>query len=619
MYGADRVFSGISLEAQDGAHIGIVGANGSGKTSLLRVIAGELEPSEGQVYRAKHARVGYVQQNPSMATRGSLRDEILSAFDHVRALEEELAAGAHAVEQAPPEEQATAQARYASLLDQYEALGTPDYENVVERTAAGLGLTSQTLDTPADAASGGERTRAALARALLAEPDLLLLDEPTNHLDLQGLAWLERFLATYRGAFIVVSHDRYFLDKVVTHVWEMERGKLSSFPGNYTKYRALKDERTLRRQREYERQQTYIAKEEAFIQRYRAGQRAREARGRATRLARLERLDVPRQLDTVAMPTISAGRTTQVVLTTKGLKVGVPTAVGPRELLNAPDLRVQRGERIAIIGENGAGKTTLLRTLMGLEQPLAGSSAFGAGVSVGYYRQGLEDLPGETTVLEAFLQAAEMSLGEARSYLARFLFQGDDVFREVRQCSGGERSRLTLARLLVAQPNMLIMDEPTNHLDIPGREALEEVLQGYDGTLLFVSHDRRFISLLAESLWVTRGGVVEVFKGSYEEWALRESETARRREAEAKAPRPARPPRPPEPKRERPPRPFVPQPKVDHERVIAELETRVSDVEHRLQQAAERKDVAEVARLGREHSEAQGALERAWAAWRDGE
>jgi ATP-binding cassette subfamily F protein 3 len=541
----------------------------------------------------------------------------MAAFDGVRLLEQELADSAHALQEASPEEHALAAARYASFLERYETLAGQDPENAVQRAAAGLGLNARALATPAAAASGGERTRAALARALLAQPDILLLDEPTNHLDLSGLAWLDRYLAGYPGAFVVVSHDRYFLDKVVTQVWELERGRLRAYPGNYSKYRILKAEWELRQQREYSKQQTFIAKEEAFIQRYRAGQRAREARGRAKKLARLDRVDTPQHEATVAMPTIAASHTAQVVLSTRGLKVGVETEDGTRTLLAVPDLRVERGERIGIIGENGAGKTTLLRTLLGQTEPLAGAADLGSGVNIGYYRQGLDDLPVNLTVLEAFFQAAEMPTSDARNYLARFLFRGDDVDRRVGDCSGGERARLALARLLISQPNMLVMDEPTNHLDIPSREALEDVLQSYNGTLVCVSHDRRFLSLLADELWVARNGQVEVFRGTFEEWEEAEDEAARQREAAGKTTRASRPVRTPPPARPavREARPAPKPPRVDHEKRINELEAAVQSLERDLQQAAEQNAFARLSDLSRQHAEAQKALEQAWSEW----
>ncbi|MSP78558.1 MAG: ABC-F family ATP-binding cassette domain-containing protein [Dehalococcoidia bacterium] len=627
-YGADSVFSGISLEVQDNAHIGIVGPNGVGKTSLLRVLIGETEASVGSVHRAKTARIGYVPQVPVLSTDGTLHDEIMIAFDEVRFLEEELTASAIALQDATPATRAQAEARYATLLERYQTMSDDDPESAVQRAAMGLGLNAQALATPGAVASSGERTRAALARALLSRPDILVLDEPTNHLDLQGLAWLDRYLSAYSRAFIAVSHDRYFLDKVATTIWELENGRLRSYPGNYTKYRLLKAEYALRQQREYDKQQEFIAKEESFIRRYRAGQRAAQAQGRQTRLNRLERVNAVQRERTVSMPTIGASHTALVVCATKDLAIGVATPEGARTLLQVPDMRVERGSRIGIIGENGIGKTTLLRTLLGQEPPQRGSATLGNGVNVGYYRQGLEDLPANLTVLDAFLQTTAMSGAEARSYLARFQFRGDDVDRRVGECSGGQRARLGLARLIVSQPNLLVMDEPTNHLDIPSRESLEDVLEAYDGTLIFVSHDRKFVSLLADQLWIARNGRIEVFDGTFEEWEEAEEEATKQLDAAAKRAKASRPTalpaqvakpiaRPVEPKPAPAPtsKPHAKTPAVDHENTIAELEAQLQSLEQQLQAAAEQNAFAAVTRLSREHAEARAVLEKAWAAW----
>ena len=486
-YGVDEVFAGVNLEISERAHIGIVGPNGSGKTSLLKLLVEELEPSAGTVHWTRGVQVGYVPQIPRSMTNGSLSDEVMTAFDRLHTLEKEIEAGALELQRADAGARDEAEARYAAVVEEYELLGGYSYESSMERMVAGLGLSKETLSARSSQVSGGERTRAALARALLANPDLLVLDEPTNHLDLKGLAWLENYLTHFTGAFVVVSHDRYFLDRTVTQVWEMDHGELQTFPGNYSKYRILKAERNLRQEREFAKQQEYIAKEEDFIRRYHAGQRAREAKGRATRLQRLKRVQAPERDRTIGLSGVTASRTGQVVISTNNLKVGYVQTTGATELLTVPNLQLERGSRTAIIGDNGTGKTTLLKTLQGLIPPLAGTATLGHNVKVGYYIQGLDDLPEESTVIEAFLQAKGMSPEEARSYLARFLFQGEDVFRRVADCSGGERSRLALARLLIAQPNLLILDEPTTHLDIASREAFELVLLDSAGALLFVS------------------------------------------------------------------------------------------------------------------------------------
>jgi len=606
-YGADEVFSGVNLEISERDRIGIVGPNGSGKTSLLKLLVDELEPNAGTVNWTRSVRVGYVPQDPRAVTGSSLRDEVMTAFDQLRRLEQDIEAGSLELEQADTGARQQAEGRYAALVEEYELLGGYSYERSMERMVAGLGLSKATLSAHSSQASGGERTRAALARALLANPDLLVLDEPTNHLDLNGLAWLENYLTHFAGAFVVVSHDRYFLDRTVTQVWDVDHGKLQTFPGNYSKYRILKAEQTLRQQREYARQQEYIAKEEDFIQRYHAGQRSREARGRKTRLQRLERVEAPENDRAIALSRVTAARTGQVVLSTHNLKVGYVQATVPTELLAVPNLKLERGARTAVIGANGTGKTTLLKTLLGLTPALSGTANLGHNVKVGYHSQGLDGLPEESTVLDAFLEAKVMPPEEARSYLARFLFQGEDVFRKVADCSGGERSRLAIARLLITQPNLLILDEPTTHLDIVSREALEQVLLGYDGTLLFVSHDRRFVSLLAQALWIIDQGKVSPFADTFEVW-MQDTQ-----EAVTRTPRPAKP-KPPRPARVAKENPLASL-KDDLDQVIDELEGRLVDIERRLEEASARQDMAVIARLGEEYDQTQSQLEQKLEEW----
>ena len=619
-YGADIILSGVNLDINERDRIGIVGPNGGGKTSLLRVLVGQQSPSEGRVARSNGIQVGYVPQDPQSSFTGTLRDEVLGAFEQVRSLEEALEAGSR--RQDSPDGDAgdgeEAGRRYAALLEQYEALGGYSYERAMERMADGLGLRPVTLDAPASSASGGERTRAALAKALLGNPDLLVLDEPTNYLDLKGVTWLERYLTRFAPAVVVVSHDRYFLDHMATQIWEIDHGRLNIFPGNFSKYRVLKSERDLRQSKEYAAQQEFIVKEQAFIDRYRAGQRSREARGRETRLRRLERIDRPDSDRSISLSTAAASRTGEVVLSTSGLMVGYTDGAGPTELLKVPDLKLARGSRTAVIGDNGTGKTTFIKTVLGLVPPLAGSVALGHNVKVGYYTQGLDALVDEHTVLDSFLEIKNMPFEEARSYLARFLFQGEDVFREVGACSGGEKSRLALARLLITEPNLLVLDEPTTHFDIPSREALEQVLMGYSGTILLVSHDRHLVSLLAESLLVTADGEVTVFPGTFEEW----TETQRQAEAAAAAVRVQEKAKPPPP-RAQPVRSGGPRrrnpaaPKIDVEGVIMDLEERLKRIEEQLQEATLGQDLDEMTRLAEEHARTQAELERKLEEWED--
>ncbi|MDP7509593.1 MAG: ABC-F family ATP-binding cassette domain-containing protein [Dehalococcoidia bacterium] len=610
-FGVDVIFGNLNLEIHERARIGIVGPNGGGKTSLLKILVGELEPSAGTVQLARGIRVGYVPQSPETTTSGSLKDEIMTAFDRVRQLEHELEAGGRQLGRTDTGQEDQAGRHYTALLDEFESLGGYTYENRMDRMVEGLGLSRRALQTPAARASGGERARAALAQALLGEPNLLVLDEPTNHLDLKGLIWLERYLAHFQYAFVVVSHDRYFLDRTVSQVWELDFGRIQSFTGDYSKYRALKAELLLTQQREYVKQQEYIAKEEAFIQRYRAGQKARQARGRETRLRRLSKVERPETDRAIALSSLTAKRSDQMVLSTRGLTVGFPGDRAPTELLSVPDMKLERGSRTAVIGANGTGKTTLLRTLLGLTPPVRGQVALSGKLAVGYHRQGLDDLDADSTVLESLLEAKEMPPGETRSYLARFLFMGEDVFRLVGACSGGERSRLALARLLVTEPNLLILDEPTTHLDIPSREALEQVLLAFQGTLLFVSHDRQFASLLAQELWVVDQGAVHRFAGTLESWLQSTRETPEEPVTPQKLKgklkitrRPAHANKPP-------------SPALDEHliRIIDGLENRLIEIQLELEEASEQRDLEAIARIGEEYVSTKAQLDERLVQW----
>ena len=607
-YGVDIIFSNINVEINERARIGIVGPNGGGKTSLLEILTGGLDPSAGSVKLARGMRVGYVPQAPEMTVSGSLKDEIMTAFDRLKWLEDAMETGARDLDQTNADDDAQVGERYAALLDEYESLGGYSYENTMDRMVEGLGLTQRALQTPAAHASGGERARVALAQALLGEPNLLILDEPTNHLDMKGLAWLERFLTHYPSAVVVVSHDRYFLDRTVNQVWDLDHGGIEHYVGNYSKFRTLKAERALTRQREYAKQQEFIAKEEDFIRRYHAGQRAREAKGRQTRLNRLERIDQVENDRAITLSSRTFQRSDQTVLRTHGLTVGYPDNDPPIELFSVPDMKLERGSRVALVGPNGTGKTTLLATLLGLLPPVSGRITLGRNVAVGYHRQGLDDLDLDTSVLDSMLDAKEMSFGEARSYLARFLFQGEDVFRQVGDCSGGERSRLALARLLVHEPNLLILDEPTTHLDIPSREALEQVLLAYEGTLLFVSHDRQFASLLAQELWVVEDGELQQFLGTFEEWLESDKEKAE----EPAAPKKARPSRS-RPQQEK----KSPSPAADEHmiRIIDGLETRLLEIQLELEEASEQRDLELIASKGEEYDRTKMELDEKLAAW----
>jgi ATP-binding cassette subfamily F protein 3 len=522
-FGPDEIFRDVSFQVADREHVALVGVNGAGKSTLLRIIAGIDTASEGEIAIARGARIGVLAQEPRFESQRTVRQEAQLAFDEAltalaRMRELELAmqsASGNVLDQLFGE--------YERLSLHFEVSGGFDVEHRTDEVLMGLGFSSEQMDEPVRTLSGGQKTRIALAKALLADPDLLLLDEPTNHLDLGMLEWLEGFLNSWRGAFLVVSHDRYFLDRVTSRTLDLSFGRLEDYPAPYGRYLHLRAERRARQLQEYEEQRELIARTEEFVRRYKAGQRSREARGRQTRLDRLERLDRPQEHASLTLrvqPTIRSGRD---VLTATPLRVGYSGSGGERALVSTPELRVERGDRVAIIGQNGSGKSTLLRTFVAELRPLSGRVSFGTIVKVGYYAQGHEGLPTDGSPLSILVGSQPMSEDAARTYLARFLFQGDDVHRPISALSGGERSRLALACLLVEGANLLILDEPTNHLDIQSRETLEEMLTAYDGTVVFISHDRFFIDRVATRVWDIAEGKLVPYLGNFSEAARQKS------------------------------------------------------------------------------------------------
>jgi ATP-binding cassette, subfamily F, member 3 len=530
--GTFTILDSIDAAVALGDRIGLVGPNGAGKTTLLRLAAGLDEPDRGSVSRKRGLSLGLLAQeshfDATFMAAPDLRTAVRAGAAHLETMAEALAAF--------EQEGRVTDPAYADLQHQFEVLGGYTLDQRVDAALSGLGFARDEWAKPPNALSGGEQTRAALARLVIADPDLLLLDEPTNHLDLDALEWLEEHLRRRTGSLVVASHDRAFLDATVTRIWELRDRRVTAFRGDYRAYHRQREERDARATKEAGTQADSIAREQELVQRYRSQRKFSKMHEHEARLERLqaERREAPRAgrrltLPQAALAGAAPTRSGEIVVRIDELVVGylpgrgAMTADGqpatePRAVATIPFIAAQRGERIGIVGPNGAGKTTLLRTIAGDLPPLDGTLTFGHAVQLGYLAQ-LRDaaIPG-STVLDAVLEVIPVTPGEARSYLARFLFRGDDALKEVRSLSGGERSRLELALLGIQASNLLLLDEPTNHLDIPAREAIETFLRESPATLLVVSHDRRLLETVCDRLWVVDGGTAVAFDGGYRAW-----------------------------------------------------------------------------------------------------
>ncbi|MCP4428915.1 MAG: ABC-F family ATP-binding cassette domain-containing protein [Chloroflexi bacterium] len=576
-FGAADIFSGVSASLPNNGRAGLVGPNGVGKTTLLRVLAGFSKPTGGSFHLAKGTRLGYLHQESARAFNGrahAVYDEMLAVFADLRAdavrlsqIEAELAQGNLDDELFE---------RYSALQERFELAGGYEYELRIKQTLTGLGFAEADWSLSLEHLSGGQKTRALLARLLLERPNLLILDEPTNHLDVEAIEWLEGALKTWSGAILLVSHDRYFLDKVVNAIWEMHPDGIERYRGNYTAYTQQRQERWQKKQQAYDNFRQHIDKEMNYIRRNIAGQRTQMAQGKLSRLARevaafhgggLEALSIleskgwaqvtiqlacdmgrvatrvgelqqlinemrgPSRPPTLKMRLPASHRSGHIVLRTKDLQIGYPSKL----LFTAENIELHRKECAALIGGNGTGKTTFLRAILDDLEPLTGEIRPGASLSVGYFSQAHDDLDLKNSVLDELLRYENMNVSQARNYLARYLFRQDDVYKLVGDLSGGERGRLALAVLALQGANFLLLDEPTNHLDIPAQEALQAALEQFDGTILLVSHDRYLVNRLATQIWNLEDGRLRVHKGNYQQFlAQRNQEQEQAKEAAAR-------------------------------------------------------------------------------------
>ena len=627
-FGAERIFAQVSFQIDEHDRIGLVGPNGTGKSTLLNILAGRELPDDGTLSIARHTRIGYLSQIVDFHPQNSLREEMLTVFAELRVWEQELSELAQKMASSQSDDVLHQQllARYDELQMRYEHAGGYTYENRVDQVLDGLGFTREEQVSPVMSLSGGQQTRAALGKLLLQEVELLLLDEPTNHLDLAALEWLETYLSGWKGALVVVAHDRYFLDKIVSRTIEMAFGRIEEYPGNYTKYLQLREERMERRMREYQAQQEYIAHTEEFIRRYKAGQRSKEARGRQTLLNRMERVERPQDFPELHFEFTPITDSGLVVASTQKLVIGYgggarrngEEGAEQKVLVHVADLELLREDRVGLIGPNGSGKTTFLRTLLGELQPISGQARLGHNVRVGYYSQTHDGLNFERTILDEIRQVTTLSEEGARGFLGRFLFSGDDVFKPIGALSGGERSRVALAKLTLQGPNFMILDEPTNHLDLQSRQFLEEVLDEYEGTLLFVSHDRYFIDRLATKVWAIEDSVLIPYYGNYTDYRTRKQPILLDVPAAPGKATPA-PGKPAPAPASRPSNKKAPKVKVrtveDVEREIEKAEAQVKAIEAALSEAALNADAAQLTQLSDDYERAKERVDELLAEW----
>ena len=613
-FGALDVFANVSFALPHKARIALVGPNGIGKTTLLRIIVGMGEPDEGQMHQAKDLQIGYLPQEASYSKSRredlqlSLWASCLLAFDELRVMEEKVRHLEHLM--ADPEHMEEALARYGPMQEAFELAGGYTYPARIRQVLNGLGFSQQSHSQPLSLLSGGERTRALLARLLLEEPQLLVLDEPTNHLDIQAIEWLENWLGDWSGAALIVSHDRYFLDRTVDTVWDLLPNGLEIYRGNYSAYLHQREERQLNQLAGYHSQQAFIQKEEEYIRRNIAGQNTKQAQGRRKRLNRLRRdhfVEKPSKEHQVRIDFGKASRSGDRVIEAHDLEIGFLHE--STSLFRVPELLLLRGECVGIMGPNGAGKTTFLRTLVGEIPPFGGEVKLGAGLKVAYFAQAHEGLNPERSVLEEVKTIdPDLKDGEARNILALFLFRGDEVFKPIKTLSGGERGRVALAKLMLQGANLLLLDEPTNHLDIPSQEVLQAALIQYPGTILLISHDRYLINALASQVWIISKGTqeMEIYTEGYDEYL----EVRKQRSLEKKKSRKHVPPKTTQPRAK--------TAILDLEQielVISDLEEQLNLLSDELVKAGD--NIDRVKELGTQYAMLEEALREQLAVWEE--
>lgn len=516
-FGTDVLFEDVSFSVDEHDKIGFVGANGVGKTTLFRLMLGEMAADGGEIFKNNRTNIGYMEQQTHLSSSRTVYDELLTVFSHLEEMERELSDITRRIEAGDADTDALIR-RHEALSERYSAEGGLTYKNVAKASLMGLGFSERELFMDFSSLSGGQKTRVHLCKILLGQANLLFLDEPTNHLDIESVEWLENFLRDYRGAFIIISHDRYFLDRVANKIYELEHGRLTVYHGNYTEYQRQKEENRKAKERRYENTKSEIERLEGIVEQQRRWNREKNIKTAESKLKAIERLEKTLEKPDEQLSGIRFTFQPQAVGGNDVLSVrDLSMRFGEKKIFSNAEFHLTRAERVFLLGPNGCGKTTLFKLILGEHTPAGGEIKLGANIKIGYYDQTQEHLDYTKTVFDEVADSyPKMTQTEIRSALAAFLFRADDVFKLISELSGGERARVLLLKLMLSGANLLLLDEPTNHLDIASREALEEALLSYPGTFLVVSHDRYFINKVAQRVLYLTQEEVENYPGDYD-------------------------------------------------------------------------------------------------------
>ena len=616
-YAGDPIFQDLRFDVRAGERIGLVGPNGAGKTTLMKLVSGYDQPEYGSIHRRAGVRVSLLRQHPEFTTDETLMSVAKSGLASLIELQEEVEEAARELAEAESDgERELASRRYDELSDRISHQDAYSIDHRVEEILGGLGFPTADFHRSARTFSGGQQSRMMLAKLLLESPDLMLLDEPSNHLDIATTTWLESYLSRQPVGMIIVSHDRYFLDKTVTKIWELYEGKIDTYPGNYSQYWKLRTDKATNLRKQAEKQADQVAELEAYVRKYGAGQRAKQAKDREKKLERIDRVETMREITGPRMGFGEVDRAGDTVIEARKL-----TKSYDKPLFRDFNVSIPRGQCVGVLGPNGAGKSTLVKTLIGKVQPDSGEVKLGHKVMIGYHDQGLESLPDNTTVLRAVWPDDEpdWEQGDVRDLLAKFGLPGDLALAQVKQLSGGERSKAALARLAATSANLLVMDEPTNHLDIWSCDSLERSIVEFEGTVLVVSHDRYFLNQVADRIVEVKDGRARAIDGDYEDYqrvVAREAEADAKKAANAAAASPAATPaRSDKPEKKKRKYPYRKAPEIERE--IAAVEAEIAQLEDTLGQPATWREPLKAIATQDRHKLLAEQLPKLYEAWEE--